>query len=104
MKREEIEIRSVVGEGTAGVVSGGKWNGITVSMVLTAALTFAQVAIKAFNNSANPKEFYREVSLLTLIKHKHIVSLHGASMDTKDPFLVEDLMEVRYLAACRRLT
>eukprot|EP01127_Copromyxa_protea_P017779 TRINITY_DN5466_c0_g1_i1.p1 TRINITY_DN5466_c0_g1~~TRINITY_DN5466_c0_g1_i1.p1 ORF type:complete len:686 (+),score=105.96 TRINITY_DN5466_c0_g1_i1:16-2073(+) len=80
VKREDIETLKMVGEGTAGVVSAGRWNGTTV-------------AVKSFNNNSDPKEFYREVSLLTLIKHKHIVSLHGASMDPNDPFLIEDLME-----------
>eukprot|EP01126_Amoeba_proteus_P044003 TRINITY_DN4868_c0_g1_i1.p1 TRINITY_DN4868_c0_g1~~TRINITY_DN4868_c0_g1_i1.p1 ORF type:complete len:432 (+),score=70.88 TRINITY_DN4868_c0_g1_i1:614-1909(+) len=78
--REELETADKIGEGTSGVVRAGKWHGITV-------------AIKTFNTDSNPKEFLREVSLLSLIKHKHIVALRGACTKPGDTFLIEDLME-----------
>jgi len=81
IKPADIERSDVIGKGRVGTVYQGTWNG-------------KQVAIKYFN-SADEKEFRKELSMMSLIRQtEFVLPCYGGCTKGPERFIVCELMEV----------
>lgn len=77
-----IDLNEEIGSGTEATVYKARWNG-------------DEVAVKRFKGVPNPKEFQRELSIMSLMHHPNLLRCYGGYADThKDVYyLVMDRMD-----------
>merc|ERR1711907_717872 len=83
---EELEMGEAIGQGAAGVVAKGVWNGRDV------ALKQLIVGLADFDAKALD-DFLVEIKLMSALRYKYVVEFLGVSLrNEKELFLVTELM------------